>query len=80
MRVFAPFRNEFIQENISSGHFLVAVYTISSRDDFIPGLFHPSAVLNTGIKCHPGMKRGEKFHVNGIPEMKIQCVNSVCGR
>ena len=42
MRVFAPgwlsSRDEFISV---TGRFPVAVYTISSRDDFIPGKFHP---------------------------------------
>ena len=38
----------------------------SSRDDFIP-------VLSTGIKCHPGMKRDEKRHVNSLSGMKCSC-------
>ena len=35
----------------------------SSWDDFIP-------VLSTGMKCHPRMKRGKTFHVNGLPGMR----------
>ena len=59
-----------------SGHFLVAVTQIhprmtSSWDDFIP-------VLNTRIKCHPGMKNGEDCRVNGLLGMKAPCMNSVC--
>ena len=41
-----------------------------SQDDFIP-------VLSTGMKCHPEMKHGEKCNVNGLPRMKVPCVNSV---
>ena len=43
--------------------------TISSRDDFIP-------VLNTNMKCHPVMKRGENCLLNGLPGMKVPYVNS----
>ena len=61
MRVFVRGCLSSQEEFISiSGHFLVAVYMILSRDNFIP-------VLSTKIKRHPGMKRGEKCHVNGLP-------------
>ena len=32
------------------------------------------------MKCHPGINRGQKciYHVNGLPGMKVACVNSVC--
>ena len=59
-----------------SGRFLVAVYTISCPVDFNPGRFHPCPKHRD--KCHPGMKRGENFHENGVPGMKISCVNSIC--
>ena len=77
MRVFAPGRLSSWDEFISvSGLFLVVVYTISSspsRDDFTHGPKH----VHRG-RCHSGMKREEKCHVNVLPRMKVPCVNSVC--
>ena len=59
-----------------SGHFFVAVYTILSWDDFIPGRFHPCSKHQDEVSS--GDELGKKCHVNGLPTMKVPCVNSVC--
>ena len=77
MRVFAPgwlsSRDEFISV---SGHFLVALYTISSRNDFTPGRFHPCQQHQEEISSRDETYR-QKCHLNGLPGIKVPCVKSV---
>ena len=73
---------ESFRPGINSSRYLVVFLLLftrfrpgmtTSRDDFIP-------VLSTGMKRWNGMSsrgRGKKCQVNGLPGMKVPCVNSV---
>ena len=72
-------RRDDFRPGMNSSRYLVIFFLLftwfqpgltSSRDDFMP-------VLSTGMECLPGMKRGKKCRVNGLPGMKVPCVNSV---